>query len=428
MIKDTQKRKIYSWALYDWANSAFATTIMAAFFPIFFKKYWSAGVDVTQSTLQLGMANSIATIIVACVSPILGAIADCGSSRKKFLFFFTYMGIVMTLGLFWVSKGDWMTAILLYVIAQIGYVSSLTFYDSLLLNITTPEKRDYVSSFGYALGYLGGGLLFAVNVAMTLKPELFGIADAGQAVRISFISVGIWWAIFSVPVFLFVKETVTPEKVKLFDSISSGFSQLRDTFKELRKYRVAFHFLIAYWFYIDGVDTIIRMIIDYGMSIGFNSDSLIVALLLTQFVGFPSAILFGKLGERIGTKVSIFIAIAVYFGICLWGPFIQEESEIYIVAIAIGLVQGGVQSLSRSFFSRLIPESKVSQFFGFYNMLGKFAVVIGPVLMGYVAVITGSSRFSLFSITVLFLIGGIILYFVDEEKGREAANLGEEHD
>ncbi len=416
MLKDKQKREVYSWALYDWANSAFATTVMAAFFPIFFKKYWSAGADVTYSTFQLGAANSIASIVVAIISPILGAIADSGGSRKKFLLFFTYMGIVMTASLFCISRGEWIVAIASYAIAVIGFSSSMTFYDSLLLNVAAPERRDFISSLGYAFGYLGGGLLFALNVAMTLEPEFFGLADSSQAVRVSFLSVAVWWALFSIPVFLFVKEPEPKEKIKYSKIVKSGLIQLRTTFSEIRKFRVAFLFLIAYWLYIDGVDTIIRMAVDYGMSLGFEENSLIVALLITQFVGFPSAIIFGKIGERIGTKRAIFIGIAVYMGVCVWGFFMKHVSEFYILAVVIGLVQGGVQSLSRSLFSRIIPADKTSQFFGFYNMLGKFAVVIGPVLMGFVGYITGDPHYSVLSVIILFILGAIVLYFVKEEK------------
>ena len=417
MFNNKEKRQTYSWALNDWANSAFATTVMAGFFPVFFKKYWCAGVDVSQSTFQLGAANSIATIIVALISPILGAIADKGSSRKKFLFLFTYLGIVMTMALFSVSQGDWVTAVIFYIAAAVGFSGSLTFYDSLLIGITPPEKRDYVSSLGYAYGYLGGGLLFALNVAMTLKPEFFGLADASQAVRVSFITVGIWWSLFSIPVFLFVKEPETGTKQKYLHIVSDAFKSLASTLREIKKYRVAFLFLIAYWFYIDGVDTIIHMAVDYGMSIGFDSNSLIVALLITQFVGFPSAIAIGKISEKIGTKISIFICILVYIFVCVWGSLMNQVNEFYVLAVTVGLVQGGIQSLSRSMFSRIIPQTNASQFFGFYNMLGKFAVVIGPLLMGSVSVITKNPRYSVLSVIILFMIGGIILYFVDEEKG-----------
>ncbi|MCU0822058.1 MAG: MFS transporter [Spirochaetes bacterium] len=423
MFKNKEKRAVYAWALNDWANSAYATTIIAGFFPIFFKKFWCSGMEAGESTFRLGIANSSATVIVALISPVLGAIADRGGAKKKFLFFFTYLGIIMTLSLFMVAQGQWLTAMVLYVAGTVGFNGSLTYYDSLLVLITKSEKRDYVSSLGYSLGYLGGGLLFALNVAMTLKPGFFGFADSSEAVRVSFVTVGIWWAAFSIPVFLFVKEPPIEKKESYLKIITGGFSSLLTTLKEIKKFRQILIFLFAYWFYIDGVDTIINMSVDYGMSIGFDSNNLIVALLITQFVGFPSAIVTGKLGERIGTKSTLFICIIVYICVCVWGSLMNRVSEFYILAVTVGLVQGGIQSLSRSLFSRIIPQTNASQFFGFYNMLGKFAMVIGPVLMGSVSLFTKNPRFSVLSVIILFVAGGIILYFLDEEEGKKAIRM-----
>ena len=414
-------RKVISWALYDWANSAFATTVMAGFFPIFFKEYWNVGVEATTSTFRLGLANSIASLIVVAMAPLLGAIGDQGGVKKKFLLFFAAMGVVMTGSLFFVARGAWHIAVLIYIVGIIGFSGGNVFYDSLLISVAPSGKEDMVSALGFGLGYLGGGLLFAFNVLMTLKPASFGLSDAATAVRISFISVAIWWAIFSLPIMLWVKEPPTHRKTSGWKMIGSGLLQLKTTVAEIRKLRVVFLFLIAYWLYIDGVDTIVRMAVDYGMSLGFPADSLIVALLIVQFVGFPAAILFGKLGEKLGTKTSILLGIGVYIGVTVWGRFMDSPGEFYVLAVAIGLVQGGVQSLSRSFYSRIIPANRAAEFFGFYNMLGKFAAVIGPVLMGLVGVLTGNPRHAILSILVLFIGGGIILYFVDEKEGAQIA-------
>lgn len=414
-------RKIISWALYDWANSAFATTVMAGFFPLFFKKYWNVGVEVTTSTFRLGLANSAASLIVVALAPVLGAIADQGGVRKRFLLFFASMGVVMTGSLFFVAHGAWHIAVLMYVLGIIGFSGGNIFYDSLLVSVAPPGKEDMVSAIGFGLGYLGGGLLFAINVLMTLKPGLFGLPDASAAVRLSFLSVAIWWAVFSLPMMFWVKEPSTQQKASGWAMVSSGFQQLKNTFTEIRKLRVILFFLIAYWLYIDGVDTIVRMAVDYGMSLGFAANSLIVALLLVQFVGFPAAILFGKLGEKLGTKTSILLGIGVYIGVTVWGRFMDSTREFYVLAVAIGLVQGGVQSLSRAFYSRIIPANRAAEFFGFYNMLGKFAAVIGPILMGLVGVLTGNPRHSILAIVVLFLGGGVILYFVDEKEGARIA-------
>ncbi|HPJ49095.1 MAG TPA: MFS transporter [Synergistales bacterium] len=419
------KTGIISWALYDWANSAFATTVMAGFFPVFFKQFWSSGVDPTISTARLGMANSLAGIVIALSAPILGAIADSGSARKRFLIFFASMGIVMTFSLFLVSEGNWIPAVALYVIAVIGFSGGNIFYDALLPSVSPKEKMDVVSALGFSLGYLGGGVLFALNVWMTLKPHTFGFADASAAVRFSFLTVGLWWTVFAIPLFVLVKEP--PGKaLKAKSAFRNGFVQTLKTFREARNQKTIFVFLIAYWLYIDGVDTIIRMAVDYGLSLGFQSKDLILALLITQFVGFPCAIAFGFIGERIGAKRAIFIATGVYLFISLWGAFVSRKEEFFFLAVMIGLVQGGIQALSRSFYAGIIPKDKVAEYFGFYNMLGKFAVITGPVLMSAAGLFARSlgfsssaaSRIGMSSIAVLFLAGGVLLFFVNENKAR----------
>ncbi|UCG81614.1 MAG: MFS transporter [Desulfobacterales bacterium] len=444
MNKD--KKVVWGWAMYDWANSAFATTVMAGFFPIFFKQYWSYGADVNMSTAQLGFGNSIASIVVAIMAPFLGAVADKGSARKKFLIFFAYMGVLMTAALFLVQKGDWGWAIFVYVMGIIGFSGANIFYDSLLPSVAGEDEIDYVSGLGFSMGYLGGGLLFLVTVLMTLMPDKFGLSDAVTAVRYAFILVAVWWGLFTVFTILWVPEeqktTGPPRGVRC---IADGFRQLVGTFKKIRHLKTVLLFLCAYWFYIDGVDTIIRMAVDYGMSIGFASNDLIVALLITQFVGFPSALVFGKLGQRWSVRKSIYIAIGIYMFITVWGTMMTNKQEFYVLAIIIGLVQGGIQALSRSYYSRLIPKNQTAEYYGFYNMLGKFATILGPVLIGIVGLIARrflippsptpeqiihvgqiASRWGIASILLLFIIGAILLFFVDEEKGKiEAAYLSE---
>lgn len=429
------KQAIFGWSMYDWANSAFATTIMAGFFPIFFEQYWSTGVDPTVSIARLGLANSLAGITVAVLAPILGAIADKGTAKKKFLMFFAYMGVLSTSALYLISEGNWALAVVLYVFGSIGFAGANVFYDALITGVASEKRMDFVSALGFSMGYLGGGLLFALNVWMTLKPGTFGFASDTYAVRFSFLSVGIWWAGFSIPIFLFVKEPESAaEAAPGVSIVKAGFLQLKETFQEIRHLKTIFLFLAAYWLYIDGVDTIIRMAVIYGKSIGFERNDLIVALLITQFVGFPAAIGFGYLGGKIGAKRAIFLAIAVYLGISIWGAFMQEKHEFYIMAAMIGLVQGGIQALSRSFYARIIPVDRSAEYFGFYNMLGKFAAVIGPTLMGSVGLLVrwlGYSsnlalRLSISSIAILFLAGGTLFYFVDEERAKvEMQHLSE---
>jgi MFS transporter, UMF1 family len=420
----SERRRVLAWALYDWANSAFATTVMAGFFPVFFKQYWSTGVDVTESTLRLGLANSAGSLVLAVAAPFLGAMADRGGVRKRFLAFFAFLGAVNTCGLFLVAQGQWVAASILYIVASVGFAGGNIFYDALLVDVTTPERSDRVSALGYALGYLGGGLLFAVNVLMSLKPAWFGLADTAQAVRISFVTVGVWWAVFSIPLFLWVRERPAKGRpAKGLEMVGSGWRQLRDTFRQVRRLRMVALFLIAYWLYIDGVDTIVKMAVDYGLSLGFDSNQLVAALLLVQFVAFPAALGFGWIGQRLGTKTGIYLAIVVYLGVTVWGYLMDRPWEFWVMAVVIGLVQGGIQSLSRSFYSRIIPPSKSAEFFGFFNMLGKFAAVVGPVIMGWAAVLTGNPRSGILALAVLFLLGGAILTRVDEEKGRQMAAL-----
>jgi len=410
-------RKVISWSLYDWANSAFATSVMACFFPVFFKEYWCAGTDVTVSTFHLGTANSLASLLIAAAAPILGAIADSGGVKKKFLLFFAAMGIVMTGSLYFVAQGHWRLAAGIYILSIIGFSGGNIFYDSLIMQVASKQRVDFVSALGFALGYLGGGLLLALNVAMVLSPQTFGLTDVNAAVRISFFFVAVWWAVFSIPVFLFVDEPKTHDPKNELNPIVAGVRQLYTTFLEIRRLRVVLLFLVGYWLYIDGVHTIIRMAIDYGMSLGFSSNSLIVALLITQFVGFPAALAFGKIAERLGTKTGILIGIGIYLAITLWGSGMSQEFEFYVLAVAVGLVQGGVQSLSRSFYAKIIPATKAAEFFGFYNMLGKFAAVIGPFLMGWVSLASGNPRYAILSISLLFLCGAAILAFVNEHQG-----------
>ena len=418
------KRAVWSWAFYDWANSAYSTTVMAGFFPLFFKEYWADPHNPSQSTFYLGMANSIASMVVAALAPLLGSVADQGSAKKKFLTFFAFLGVIMTGGLWMVAQGNWQMAVLFYVIATIGFSSGIVFYDALLPGLASEERVDAVSSLGFGLGYLGGGLLFLVNVFMYLKPELFGIPDGATAIKLSFLSVAVWWAVFTIPLILFVPEPKNYENIDFNNAIRMGWVQLVQTFKEIRNMKVVGTFLLAYWFYIDGVDTIIRMAVDYGMSLNFPGESLIIALLIVQFVAFPAALIYGWLASKIGAKTGIMVGITAYSFITLLGYFMTEAWHFYVLAILIGLFMGGIQALSRSLYTRIIPPDKSAEFFGFYNMLGKFAAIIGPALMGTIALVTGSARLSILSILLLFILGGFFLNKVDIKEGKRLAAKG----
>jgi len=416
----SERRRVWSWALCDWANSAFATVVMAGFFPVFFKQFWASDLTPTDSTFWLGAVNSLASLLVVLTAPLLGALADRLGAKRRFLIAFTALGVLASGALHWLGQGQWELALLWYLLGLLGFSGSNLFYDALLVEVTAPARYERVSSFGYALGYLGGGLLFAVNVVMTQQPHWFGLADAAAAVRWSFLGVAIWWALFTVPVMLWVPER-PGNAVGWGAAVRAAVVELATTLRQIRRLPQTFLLLIAYWLYIDGVDTIVRMAVDYGLALGFAAGHLMGALLLAQFVGFPAALLFGWLGARWGAKRGILLAIGVYLPIVVAAALLRTAAEFYLLAAAIGLVQGGIQSLSRALFAHLTPARHSAEFFGFFNMVGKFAAVLGPALVAITAALTDDPRWSLLPVVALFLFGGALLWRVDPVAGRAAA-------
>ncbi|MBM4214008.1 MAG: MFS transporter [Gammaproteobacteria bacterium] len=411
---DTQspykRRETISWALYDWANSAFATTVLAGFFPVFFQKFWSTGVDPTVSTSRLGFANGLAGLLVAVLAPILGTIADRTASRKRQLVIWTTVGVIGTAALGFIGQGEWWWAAACFMMGCIGFNAGNIFNDSLLLDVAAEHELDQVSALGYSLGYLGGGLLFAINVLMTLKPQWFGLADVAASVQASFVMAAGWWFLFMLPAAINVRERAAVSQASgVLNAAREGLRELRGTLRDVGKYRDITLFLLAYWLYIDGVHTIYTMAVDYGVALGLPSSSLLAALLLTQFVAFPSALALGGLGNRWGPKRGILLCIIVYLSATIYAYFLDTVTEFFALAVAVGLVQGGIQSLSRSMFGRLVPPGKSGEFFGFFNMMGKFASFLGPMLIGTVALLTDDSRLSVSSIIVLFIFGGLVL-------------------
>ena len=414
-------RPALCWALYDWANSAFATTVLAGFFPAFFRQYWSLGADATVTTFRLGVANGVAGFVIALLAPLLGAIADRGGRRKRFLLAWSLLGIAATAGLYFAGEGQWGVAIVLFTLGTMGFNGGIVFYDALLLDVASPADYDRVSSFGYALGYLGGGVLFAINVLTVVKPGWFGLSGAAAAVQFSFLTVAAWWLLFLLPLVLFVPEApaVRGAGERATDgALRAGFTELVATARRIAAHRGLVTFLVAYWLYIDAVNTVIKMAIDYGMALGLDTRLLLAALLLTQFVAFPAAVAFGRLGERIGARAGVLVGLSVYLGLTVYAYFLDTIVEFFVMAVIVGLVQGGVQSLSRSFFGRLVPAGKSAEFFGFYNMVGKFGTVLGPLLVGTVALVTGSSRASILSLSILFVAGGLLLWRVPAAAGK----------
>lgn len=399
-----ERKQQWSWALYDWANSAFATTVLVGLFPILFNKYYAAGVAPGTATFYLGaFGNSAPSFIVMLMAPWLGVIADKRGLKKRFLAIFTTLGCAATAGLMFVGEGQWQWAIVLFALGGIGFFGGLSFNDALLMNVAREDERDRVSALGYGLGYLGGGLLFVLNVTMVQKPEWFGLANAAEAGKWAFVSVAVWWALFSLPMFFNV-----PEPEPQSDG-AMGWSALWATVKQIANHKPVYMFLIAYWLYIDAVGTVANMAVDFGIKLGFDSGALIKALLIVQFVSFPAAIVFGRIGERYGAKRGIYLGLCVYIGVTIWALAMKTEKDFYMMAAAVGLVQGGVQSLSRSYFARLIPKQSAGQFFGFYNMLGKFAAVLGPLVVGATAALTGSPNKAIFALVIFFIAGMVLL-------------------
>jgi MFS transporter, UMF1 family len=408
------RKPVVAWALYDCGNSAFATSVMVGFFPLFFNQYWSAEATGAETTTRLMLVNGIASLLLAITAPVLGAIADRGGLRKFLLTLFAVIGAATTAWLYWVPQGAWQQAAFVFGVASTGFAAANIFYDSMLMDVTTENRFDHVSAFGFSVGYVGGGVLFAVHLLMILEPGWFGLPDIQTAVRVAFLTVAVWWLLFTVPLLSVVHEQKPAVRPPLGSAISLGFMQLRETFRHVRQVRAALWFLIAYWLYIDGVNTVMKVAIDFGYKIGVGQTDLMIALLLVQFIGFPAALLFGWLGERIGPRRGLLIGIAIYVVVTSWAAFMTTVREFYTMAFLVGLAQGGVQSLSRSLFARLIPPDKPAEFFGFYNMIGKFAAVLGPFFVAFAAAATGNARSAVAAVLPLLVIGALVLLRVPE--------------
>jgi UMF1 family MFS transporter len=401
-------RKVIAWALYDWANSAFALSVLAVLFPILLGSYWSVGDSGASVTARLAFVTAAASGIVSVLAPIFGTIADAGGYRKRFLLVLALVGATMTASLALVGEGDWPWALGLYLIASIGFYSSTVFYDSLLIDVTEPKYFHFVSSLGFSLGYLGGAILLALHVWMLLSPETFGMTTSDEVIKFAFVTVGVWWAVFLIPLVLFVPE----QKRRLLAAgsvIRAAFAELKATALQVGKYRNVVVFLAAYWLYFGGVFTVIFLAANYGQRLGFGQTDLVKALMITNFVGFPATLLYGFLGQRFGARAGIYLALIVYISVSSWAVFMTEVSQFYTMAIIIGCVQGGVQGLSRSLYASLIPPDQPGEFFGFYNMITKFSHVLGPILVGVAATFSDDPAAVLLALLPLFIGGGILL-------------------
>ncbi|MCP4570933.1 MAG: MFS transporter [bacterium] len=415
------RRARRAWCLYDWANSAFATSVMAALFPPFFRELaMAAGLAPQDATAAWGYVTAGALLLVALTAPLLGAVADAGGQRKRFLAVAAGVGVLATALFALLGAASWRTAAALFVAANLGFAVSILFYESLLPSLASGPEMDRLSTRGYGLGYAGGGLLLVVNLAWVLRPEWFGLAGTAAAVKASFVSVAVWWGVFAVPLLKFVPEPAATGAGGRVDW-GAGFRRLAATFREIRRYRQLTIFLAAYWIYNDGIGTIVKMATAYGAEIGVELTHLMGALVLTQAVGIPCTLLFGRLAGRVGARRAVLAALAVYLMISVGGYFMASAWQFYVLAGLVGTVQGGAQALSRSLFGSMVPRHRSAEFFGFYSTSGKLAGVAGPVVFGLVGQATGTSRLGILALVVFFVAGGWLLTRVDVAAGRAAA-------
>jgi UMF1 family MFS transporter len=422
------RAELRAWAMYDWANSAFVTTVIAAVFPIYYEKVAAAGVLASLATFRYGIATAIALAVVAVMAPPLGALADIAGAKKRLLALFQGIGIAATASMFFIYRGDWALGLGLFVVANIGISGAFTFYDSLLPHIARKDELDQVSTAGYALGYLGGGLLLALNLLWIQKPSWFGLADSEAASRLSFLSVAVWWLVFSIPLFRRVPEPTLHARTTGHASdglAAASFRRVGQTFRDLRRFRQAFLMLVAFLVYNDGINTIIRMAALYGSQIGIAQGDLIAALLLVQFAGIPFAFLFGRVAAWVGPKRAIFFSLGVYVVVSILGYFMRTALHFYLLSILVATVQGGSQALSRSLFAAMIPRQKSAEFFGFFAVFEKFAGIIGPLVFASTVGATGSSRIAVLSIAAFFLVGSVLLALVKVPEGERLAREAE---
>jgi len=420
------KKTINGWCMYDWANSAFATTIMAALFPPFYRSLVvRGGLSESQATALWGYTAATALLLVALIAPVLGAISDCTGGKKRYIGFFAGLGILSTASLALLGTDTWRTASLIFICGNVGFAGANVFYESLLPHICRDNDIDRISSRGYALGYLGGGILLVINALWVTQPRMFGMPDAAVALRASFLSVAVWWGAFSVPLFRQVAEPPSSLPAGETNPVKGGFLRIASTLREVRRYKQLLLFLVAFWIYNDGISTIIKMATAYGDEIGIGLKHMTIALIITQFVGIPFSLLFGRLAGKMGAKRALFLALGVYTAISIGGYFMRTPLHFYVLAFMVGTVQGGSQALSRSLFGAMVPKHKAAEFFGFFSTSGKFAGIAGPLLFGVVSQVTGKSRFSILSLVIFFLAGAVLLARVDEREGIRMARLAE---
>lgn len=425
-----EKRAVKAWIMYDWANSAYATTVLAAVLPVFYASVAAATLDADTAASYLAYTHSIGMLCVALLTPLLGTLSDLSGRKGDFLRVFAIIGILATLGFSIVGEGDWLLASILLIISTIGFAGGNTFYDAMLPDLVPIERREMISSKGYAYGYIGGGLLLAINLLMIQQPSWFGLSSTLAGTRLAFISVAIWWLLFSIPIFRFAPRR--PAARDLPQSWTGyarvGVRRLRQTFKQMLRFPQLIRMLVAFWFFNDGINTIILMATIYGTSIGIGTTDLMLALLITQFVGFPCTLLLGAWAQRLGAKPVLLVSLSVYICIVILGYFMTEALHFYVLAGLVGVVQGISQSTARSLFSNLMPSGRTGEYFGFVNITGKFSSIFGPFVFGLVGQLTGSSRWGILSLIFFFVAGIAFLLTVKVQQGITDAKLADQED
>ncbi|WP_069650982.1 MFS transporter [Caloranaerobacter ferrireducens] len=417
-MKTTKKE--WSWILYDWANSAFAIVMLTAILPLFFKDMTSyLGIADSDSTAFWGYANSIGTFLIAILAPFLGTIADYQGFKKRFFIFFFSLGVFFTGIMATVPMGQWKIVIVFYILSLIGFSGANVFYDSFLTDVTDDKRMDKISSMGYAYGYIGSTIPFIIGIAIVFFSRNLGISTT-FAYRLSFVITALWWGLFTIPMLKNVKQVYYIEREN--NSIKNSFKRLMSTLKNIKEYKAIFIFLLAYFFYNDGVGTIIRMASVFGRDVGVAPMDLLVILLVTQFVAFPFALLYGKLSSIYSGKTMILVAVSIYIFICIYAYQIDSTLDFWILAMLVASSQGGIQALSRSYFGKLIPKNNSSEFFGIYNIFGRFSSILGPTLVGIIAQVTGNTRYGVFSVVIFFLIGAFLLLKVPNQVKLKAVN------
>ena len=428
--------EVRAWAMYDWAVSSLQTTVMVAVFPIYFVKVAGAGGTPAEATQALATANTVALVIMTLLSPLIGAMADFFAIKKKLLGAFMLLGVSACAGMFFVERGDLTLAWWLFVLALVGATGSIVPYEGLLPHIAPADEVDRVSTAAYAVGYVGGGLLLAINLLWIQRPEWFGMAPTATATgsaatlpaRLAFLSVAAWWLVFSIPILRRVPEprrTIEPDEASAAWTLRVPFQRIGETFREMRGYKQLFLMLLAFAVYNDGIQTVIKMATAFGTEVGINQTVLIASILIVQFVGIPFTFLFGAIARRLGAKRGIFLGLFVYVVISILGYFMTSAAHFVALACLVGLVQGGTQALSRSLFSSMVPPHKSGEFFGFFSVFEKFAGIFGPLLFGITIALTGSSRSAILSVIAFFALGAALLSRVDETAGVEDARASE---